>query len=343
MIRGTGGPPVSLLYHRKNHGRAAHATIYTMNTSITFLGAGRMGLPMATRLIMAGFSLTVWNRTRDKAGPLLALGAKWADTPAQAAQNADIVITMLTDARAVATVLFDSGAAHAMRPGGVVIDMSSTSPPVAKDFANRLLEREIQYVDAPVSGGTRGAAAGTLAIMAGGDAETIERLKPVFAPMGNARRVGPVGSGQLAKLANQLIVAVSIGAVAEALVLAERGGADPAAVREALRGGFADSRVLAEHGQRMLAKDFQPGGTVNNQIKDLVAVAAVAKDAGLELPMLATVKHLFEKLRENGAGSWIKRALFLEIERARQVGMSSGHRCARPIFLAMMNGLRLHV
>jgi 2-hydroxy-3-oxopropionate reductase len=285
-----------------------------MNNAITFLGIGRMGLPMALRLMDAGFNLTVFNRTREKAGPLLAAGATWADTPVEAAGN-PFIITMLTSGAAVTSVLFDSGAADAMSPGTIVIDMSSTSPAAAREQAARFSEKKIHYVDAPVSGGTKGAAAGTLAIMAGADADIFARLAPVFSPMGNARRVGPIGSGQLAKLANQLIVAVTIGAVAEALVLAERGGADPAAVREALGGGFADSRVLAEHGQRMIARDFQPGGTVNNQIKDLNAATAAARDAGLELPMLETVRGLFEKLKSHDGGELDHSALFLEIER----------------------------
>lgn len=283
--------------------------------SIAFLGTGLMGRPMAERLLAAGLPLTVWNRTRAKAAPLLALGAMDAPTPADAVMGAQVVITMLTDAAAVAAALFDSGAAEALTPGSVVVDMSTTNPAAAREQAARLAARGARFVDAPVSGGTRGAAAGTLAIMAGGDADVIERLAPVLAAMGNARRVGPVGAGQLCKLCNQLIVAVTIGAVSEALVLAARGGADPAAVRDALRGGFADSRILNEHGQRMLARDFQPGGTVRNQIKDLDAAQAFAESAGINLPLLTTVRDLFHRLRAGGGGDLDHSALFLEIER----------------------------
>jgi 2-hydroxy-3-oxopropionate reductase len=282
---------------------------------IAFLGTGLMGEPMAARLIAAGFPLTIWNRTRDKAEQLLVSGARWADSPAQAVRGANIVIAMLTDAPAVRSVLFDSGAAEAMARGTIVIDMSTTSPPVARECSAKLEPRGIHYVDAPVSGGTRGATAGTLAIMAGGDAEIVARLAPIFAPMGTGRRVGPVGSGQLCKLANQLIVAVTIGAVSEALVLAEKGGADPAAVREALRGGFADSRILNEHGQRMLARDFKPGGTVNNQIKDLKAIEAFAAETGVSLPLLTAVHQVFNNLRANFGGDLDHSSLFLEIER----------------------------
>lgn len=283
--------------------------------TIAFLGLGRMGQPMAGRLLAAAFPVTVWNRTREKGEPLLAAGARWAPTPSDAVRDAAIVITMLTNAQAVESVLFESGADRALSRGAVVADMSSTSPPAARKHAARLAEIGVAYADAPVSGGTRGAAAGTLAIMAGAEAQTFARLEPIFAAMGVPRRVGPAGSGQLAKLANQLIVAVSIGAVAEALVLAERGGADPAAVREALRGGFADSRILAEHGQRMISGDFHPGGTVNNQIKDLIAATDAAKEAGLHLPLLATVRSLFEHLRDTGGGEYDHSALFLEIQR----------------------------
>lgn len=301
-----------------------------MSERIAFLGTGLMGLPMAARLLAAGYPLTVWNRTKGKAHPLIGAGATWADGPATAVEGAGVVITMLTDGQAVQAALFESGAAAVLAqrasaestgaPRPVVVDTSTTSPAVARDHAARLAALGIDYVDAPVSGGTRGAAAGTLAIMAGGAEPTAARLAPVFAPLGTVRRVGPVGAGQLAKLANQVIVAVTIGAVAEALLLAERGGADPAAVREALAGGFADSRVLQEHGLRMVERDFAPGGTVQNQIKDLDAAAREASAAGLELPLLNAVRELFHNLRAAGGGGYDHSALLLEIERAARAG-----------------------
>ena len=284
-------------------------------TSIAFLGTGLMGAPMATRLVTAGLPVIVWNRTRSKAESLIAAGARWAETPAAAVKGADVVITMLTNAAAVEEVLFSAGTVRSMGRGTTVIDMTSTSPPVARDHSARLGNQGIRYIDAPVSGGTRGAAAGTLAIMAGGDAALIAELSPVLAPMGNWRRVGPIGSGQLCKLANQLIVAVTIGAVAEALVLAEKGGADSAAVREALRGGFAESRILAEHGQRMIDRNFTPGGTVDNHIKDLVAAQAFAQSTGVDLPLLEKVHELFTDLRTHFGGQLDHSSLFLEIER----------------------------
>ena len=283
--------------------------------NIAFLGMGLMGNPMATRLVGAGLPVTVWNRTKSKADSVVAAGAKWAQTPAQAATGASVLITMLTNDKSVEEGVFQSGAARTLKPGSIIVDMSTTSPNAARDQARRLAESGIEYVDAPVSGGTRGAAAGTLAIMAGGKPEVIERLAPVFKPMGNCKRVGDVGAGQLCKLANQLIVAVTIGAVAEALVLAEKGGVDPAAVRDALSGGFADSRILAEHGKRMIARDFKPGGLVTNQLKDLDAASAVAQSMNMHLPLLSKVHELFRNLRDHGGSDLDHSALFLEIER----------------------------
>jgi 2-hydroxy-3-oxopropionate reductase len=287
--------------------------------NIAFFGMGLMGNPMAMRLVAARFPVTVWNRTRAKADPVVATGARWADTPAQAATGASVLITMLTNDKSVEEAVFQSGAARALARGSVVVDMSTTSPKAARDQARRLAEMGIDYVDAPVSGGTRGAAAGTLAIMASGKTEVIERLAPVFKPMGNCKRVGDVGAGQLCKLANQLIVAVTIGAVAEALVLAERGGVDPAAVRDALSGGFADSRILSEHGKRMIARDFKPGGLVTNQLKDLDAASEVAESMNMRLPLLSKVHELFRDLRDNGGSDLDHSALFLEIERVAAV------------------------
>ena len=197
-----------------------------------------MGQPMAARLLAAGFPVTVWNRTRDKAEPLLTSGARWAESPAAAVSGAAIVITMLTNAPAVNAVLFDSNAVDAIQPGTIVVDMSTTSPPVAKDHAARLAARNIRYIDAPVSGGTAAPPPARWRSWPAAMPTSSRKVAPIFAAMGTARRVGPVGSGQLCKLANQLIVAVTIGAVAEALVLAEKGGPDPVAVRRRLAAGL---------------------------------------------------------------------------------------------------------
>ncbi|MDC7741047.1 MULTISPECIES: NAD(P)-dependent oxidoreductase [Rhizobium] len=281
---------------------------------IAFLGTGLMGAPMARRLLGAGFAVTVWNRDRSKAEALAGDGAVLAETPIDAAAGADVVITMLTNAEAVRDVLFDRGAASAMAPGATVIDMSSIAPHFARDHAAGLAERGIAHVDAPVSGGVVGAEAGTLAIMAGGDKEVIDGLADVFAPMGRVTRVGPSGAGQLAKLANQQIVAVTIGAVAEAMMLIAAGGGSPAAFRDAIRGGFAESRILELHGKRMVERQFTPGGSSSNQLKDLNAAMETAGSLSLTLPLTAAVHAEFSEFVANGNGEKDHSGLLLHLE-----------------------------
>lgn len=260
---------------------------------IAFLGVGLMGSRQASRLLAAGHAVTVWNRTREKAEALADKGATVASDPREAVAEAEIVITMLEKGSTVEAVLFGADVASAIPRGAVVADMSSIAPHEARAHAARLSALGIHHLDAPVSGGTKGAAEGTLAIMVGGEAPVFERMKPVFEAMGRPTLVGPSGAGQVSKLANQMIVAVTIGAVAEALVLAERAGADPAAVRAALRGGFAESRILELHGARMIAQDFVPGGKTSNQIKDLENAVHAASDAGAPTPFSALALDLF--------------------------------------------------
>jgi 2-hydroxy-3-oxopropionate reductase len=281
---------------------------------IAFLGTGLMGAPMARRLLGAGFAVTVWNRDPGKAEALAGDGAVRAETPADAGAGAYVVITMLTNAEAVKDVLFDRGAADAMKPGVTVIDMSSIAPHFARDHSARLADRGVDHVDAPVSGGVVGAEAGTLAIMAGGAEDVIDRLADVFAPMGRVTRVGPSGAGQLAKLANQQIVAVTIGAVAEAMMLIEAGGGSPAAFRDAIRGGFAESRILELHGKRMVERQFTPGGSSSNQLKDLNAAMEAAKTLSLRLPLTAAVHAEFSEFVANGNGEKDHSALLLHLE-----------------------------
>ncbi|MGR9464660.1 NAD(P)-dependent oxidoreductase [Rhizobium leguminosarum] len=281
---------------------------------IAFLGTGLMGAPMARRLLGAGFAVTVWNRDPGKAEALAGDGAVRAETPADAVAGADVVITMLTNAEAVKDVLFDRGAADAMTPGVTVIDMSSIAPHFARDHSARLADRGADHVDAPVSGGVVGAEAGTLAIMAGGAEDVIDRLADVFAPMGRVTRVGPSGAGQLAKLANQQIVAVTIGAVAEAMMLIEAGGGSLAAFRDAIRGGFAESRILELHGKRMVERQFTPGGSSSNQLKDLNAAMEAAKTLSLTLPLTAAVHAEFSEFVANGNGEKDHSALLLHLE-----------------------------
>jgi 3-hydroxyisobutyrate dehydrogenase-like beta-hydroxyacid dehydrogenase len=288
---------------------------------IGFLGIGLMGAPQARNLLKAGYAVTAWNRSRAKADALVVDGASVAETPADAARDADIVVMMLENGPIVTDVLFAQGAAAAMRPGTLVIDMSSIKPFEAQDHAARLAANGIRHVDAPVSGGTVGAIEGTLAIMAGGDAADYERAEPVLRTMGRPVHVGPAGSGQLAKLANQIIVGVTIGAVAEALLLAKRGGADPARVREALRGGFAESRILELHGQRMVDRDFATKGRSVTHLKDLDNAIEAAGRLDLQtIPYAALTADLFRGLLAN-AGDLDHAGLLVELERRNDIAV----------------------
>ena len=281
---------------------------------IAFLGTGLMGAPMCQNLLSADFPLTVWNRTQAKTEPLGKCGAKIADSPQSAVADADVVVTMLSDGTTVADIMFNQGVAEAIREGATRIDMSSIGADEAIEHAKHHVKRGVRYLDAPVSGGTKGASAGELAIMAGGDAETFAAMQPVFAPLGQATHVGPNGCGQLAKLANQIIVAITIGAVSEALILASGGGADRAKVREALQGGFASSRILTEHGQRMVDRAFKPGGPARFQLKDLHNALSAADRLGLDLPITRLLHGLFDDMVQNGKGDMDHSGLLTHLE-----------------------------
>ncbi|MFL5129516.1 MAG: NAD(P)-dependent oxidoreductase [Microvirga sp.] len=294
----------------------------TTSVNVAFLGIGLMGSRQAKRLLDAGHSLTVWNRSREKAEALSAFGARVVDTAAEAVADADVVILMLENGRIVTDVLFLQGAAGSLRPGAVLVDMSSIKPAEAQEHAKRLAERGVHHIDAPVSGGTLGAEQGTLAIMAGGESDIFDRVESILAIMGRPVHVGPHGAGQLAKLANQIIVGVTIGAVAEALLLAQRGGADPAKVREALRGGFAESRILELHGQRMVERDFVTKGRSVTHLKDLDNALDAAERIDLDsLPYTALTADLFRGLIEN-AGDLDHSGLLVELERRNALGSS---------------------
>ncbi|MBS7777143.1 NAD(P)-dependent oxidoreductase [Acidovorax sp. CCYZU-2555] len=280
---------------------------------IAVLGIGMMGLPIARRLCQAGHEVHAWNRTRARAQPLADDGAQVHDTAAQAVAGADIVISMLENGSVVEDVLFAQGTAASMRDASLFIDMASIQPSEARDHAARLGERGIAHLDAPVSGGTVGAEAGTLAIMAGGKAADFERAQAVFAHLGHATHVGPHGAGQLAKLANQMIVGITIGAVAEALLLVEKGGADVARVREALGGGFADSRILQLHGQRMQERDFAPRGRMTVQLKDLRNALATAAEIGFDAPITGLFEQLYADSVAHGLGDLDHSGLFVEL------------------------------
>ena len=265
--------------------------------TLAFLGIGLMGRPMASRLAQAGYPVRAWNRTHAKAEALRETGAQPCAQLRDAVENADIVISILEAGAIVGEVL--AAALPAMKPGTLWIDMSSTRKVEALAFHARLQQDGCRFIDAPVSGGVLGAEAGSLAIMAGADPADFHEAQAVLAAMGNPQCVGPVGSGQVAKLCNQLIVGATINVVAEALLLAEAAGADPAAVREAIRGGFAGSRVLEVHGQRMLERNFVPGGQVKTQLKDQRNILAASAGAGLTLPVTELVTRQYESIEKD--------------------------------------------
>lgn len=290
---------------------------------IAFLGIGLMGAPMTRNLLAAGFPMTLWNRTAGKCDPFRDQ-ATVAGSPSEAVTGADIVITMLENGDVVDNVLVAQGALGAVKSGAVVVDMSSVQPSLARRHAELARDRGAGYIDAPVSGGTRGAEAGALSIMAGGDADDLERVQPALAAMGKVTHIGPVGAGQLAKLANQAIVGVTIGAVSEALLLAARGGADPEAVREALMGGFAGSKILEQHGQRMIDRDFAPGAPARIQLKDLRMILDEARAQGLTLPLAQQAHNGYLSLVANGHADVDHSGLLLELEHVNGARLGGG-------------------
>jgi 2-hydroxy-3-oxopropionate reductase len=283
--------------------------------NVAFLGTGLMGAPMAARLLAAGFQVTVWNRSSEKAQPLVSHGARVAETPSAAVADADAAVTMLSDGPAVDDLVGRQGVADALPYGALFVDCSSIPPATARRHAQQLAARGLGYLDAPVSGGPSGAESATLAIMAGGSADDFDRGQPLLRAMGTPTHVGPAGAGQTAKLANQVIVGLAIGAVAEGLLLAEQGGADPQKVKQAMTGGFADSKVLQIHGQRMLERTFIPGAAARVHLKDMATILEAAAESGLGLPLSQAVYDLFRDLCEVGGAGYDHSALLLELER----------------------------
>ncbi|MBS7808332.1 NAD(P)-dependent oxidoreductase [Variovorax sp. PCZ-1] len=287
---------------------------------IAFLGIGLMGLPMARRLCEAGFEVHVWNRTMAKAQPLAAHGAKVYADAVQAVAGAEVVVSILEHGQVTESVLFEQGVAKAMKKGALLIDMSSSKPREARDHAARLTALGLHHMDCPVSGGTVGAENGTLVMMAGGLPADYERAQPVLKVFGRSTHVGPHGAGQLTKLANQMIVGGTIGVVAEALLLASRGGADMAKVREAMLGGFADSRILQLHGDRMANRDFAPRGRLAVQLKDMRNAVDCAQETGMDAPIVSFFEQLYSQAEAHGLGELDHSGLFVEL--ASRNGMS---------------------
>lgn len=275
---------------------------------ITFLGTGLMGAPMA-RHLTKNHAVTVWNRSVEKAQALADV-AKVASDPKEAAQGADIVISMLIDGPASRAILKDQGVIEAATSGALIINMASVEPECDRDLALYAQSLGKRFVDAPVSGGVKGAVEQTLSIFVGGTTKDFEAAKPILSVLGRPTHMGPIGTGQTAKLANQLIVAITIGAVAESFTLAQSAGCDLGTLREALRGGFADSRILDLHGARMVKGDFVPGGRSVAQLKDLNNALAVAGEHHLTLPLSEQVQAGFDDLVKNKDGAELDHAAY---------------------------------
>ena len=281
---------------------------------IAFIGTGLMGYPMASNLLKKKLNLKVFSRTIDKAKPLEKIGAVVSNSLSEAVKDADIIITMLTDDAAVEKVLGDKEFLKNLKPLSTVIDMSSIKPKIAIQYGKILEEKGINFLDAPVSGGTIGAEDGSLAIMVGGDQKVFDYALGTLKIMGNPTLVGPIGSGQVSKLANQIIVGVTIGAVAEAITLCEKAGVDANKFIKALSGGFADGKILQNHGKRMIDKDFSPKGKVSTHLKDMNNILECAGDFDTKLPISSLIKEMFNSLVERGNDNDDHSALYKEIE-----------------------------
>ena len=295
-----------------------------MNTlegkTIGFIGLGLMGKPMCLNLMQAGAGLVVTNRSEKPRLEMSAEGAAAVATPAEVSSRTDTIVIMVSDTAAVEAVLFGAdGVFTTLEPGTLVIDMGTTAVPATRKFAARIEEKGGHYVDGPVSGGTIGAETGNLTIMAGGSKEAFKRALPILEVLGGRiTHVGTTGAGQVAKAANQVIVGLNIGAAAEALALAKAAGVDPGKVREALKGGFADSRILEVHGQRMVDNVFTPGAKCTIQRKDLHQALELAASLDLDMPATALSRDLYDRLIAAGGADLDHAALFTLFDKSEK-------------------------
>ena len=275
-----------------------------MSDRVGFIGLGIMGRPMAGHLVRAGYEVTVWNRTRSKAADLLRDGAHWAASPKEVAARSAVTIVMVADTPDVVQVILGpDGVLQGVRPGAIVVDMSTISPVATREIARQLAEKGTEMLDAPVSGGEKGAVEGILSIMVGGKPEVFERVLPIFQRLGrNIVHLGDQGAGQVTKACNQLVLSLTILGVAEALTLARKAGVDPAKVRAALLGGFAQSRVLEIHGQRMLDAQFEPGFRTRLYHKDMGIVMETGRVLGMPLLGAGLAAQLYQVAISQGLG-----------------------------------------
>jgi 2-hydroxy-3-oxopropionate reductase len=287
--------------------------------NIGFIGIGLMGFPMAKNLLKCGYKLKAFNRSHGKAERLKEFGAVISSSIKDVVTNSDIIITMLTDDLAVEKVMGNKEFLENISANTTVIDMSSVNPLVTKKYAEILKKKNINYLDAPVSGGTIGAEEASLAIMVGGEEKIFNKCFDLFKKLGNPTLVGPVSSGQISKLANQIIVGVTIGAVAEAVTLCEQSGTNPSKMIEALSGGWADSKILQTHGKRMINKEFSPKGKTTTQLKDMTNIVNAGKAADLHLPISSLIKKMYKNLVDDGLGNTDHSSLYNEIKKLNKI------------------------
>lgn len=288
---------------------------------IGLLGTGLMGQPVARRLVAAGYPVTVWNRSQEKALQLASAGVKIEQSASQLLADSELIICLLSDATACDEVIFNHDALQYIGPETIILMMSTLSPDIVVEQARKAHSVQAHYVDLPVSGGTTGAEKGSLSLMAGGNRQLIDSLRPLLSHLGKVTHVGEVGAGQLTKLANQIIVAGTLSLLSEAFTLAQRGGADPEKVREALLGGFADSTLLQHQGERMVKGDFKARGAAKWQLKDTRSAVALAKQLNLTLPLTETVNQLFSQMIDAGEGDLDHCAIIKQIQRLNKVAI----------------------
>ena len=281
---------------------------------ICFIGTGLMGFPMAKNLLKKDLSIKIFSRTLAKAKPLEEFGGTITKSISEAVKDMDIIFTMLSDDDAVEKVLGSQELLNNLKPSSTVIDMSSIKPKIAIKYGDLLSKKNVSFLDAPVSGGTIGAEEGSLAIMVGGDQKVFDNVFDILKIMGNPTLVGPIGSGQVSKLANQIIVGITIGAVAEAITLCEKAGVDANKFIKALSGGFADGKILQNHGKRMIDKDFSPKGKVSTHLKDMNNIIECASGFNTQLPISNLIQSMFKSLVDQGNANDDHSALYKEIE-----------------------------
>ena len=282
--------------------------------NVAFIGTGVMGLPMVKNLSKGGYKIRAFNRTLSKMDELKNIkNVAICSSLDEAIIDAAVIITALPDDNAVEKIINETINKDLLSQGSIFVDTSSTRYESAKNFYNILKEKKINFIDAPISGGPEGAKSASLAIMAGGDNEIFDRVKDILKTMGNPTLVGPAGSGQVAKLCNQIIVGVTIGAVAEAIILCEKVGANPKNFIKAVAGGFADSKILQNHGSRMIEKDFAPRGKSITHLKDMNNILKCAEDVSVNLPISKLIQGMYQNIVDRGLGNDDHSALYKEI------------------------------